>query len=44
LEEKPSVTVSLSDEELSILSVKAKSYGLTIEEYIHKILSKYCSY
>jgi len=43
-EEQPSVSVSLSEEEKEILSVKAKSYGLTVEEYIHEILSKYCSY
>ena len=32
------------EEEKDILRVQAKSYGLTIEEYICQILSKYCSY
>jgi len=43
-EEKTAVSVSLSEEEINILRVKAKAYGITIEEYIHEILSKYCSY
>ena len=33
-------SISLSEEEIAVLEVKAKSDGLTIEEYIHKIFSK----
>jgi len=41
-EEQSSISVSLSEEEKEILSVKAESYGLTIEEYIREILSENC--
>ena len=43
-EKQLSITVNLSDEAVGILNVKAKSCGLTVEEYIQEILSKYCSY
>ena len=36
------VDMSLKDKK--ILSDKAKKLGLTIEEYVIQILSKYCSY
>ena len=36
--------VDMSITEKKILSEKAKKLGLTIEEYVIQILSKYCSY
>jgi len=38
------LTVDMSIKEKKILTEKAKRLGLTIEEYVIQILSKYCSY
>ncbi len=43
-DEESQLRVDISIKEKKILSDKAKKLGLTTEEYVIQILSKYCSY
>tara|TARA_B100000965_G_scaffold304900_1_gene263709 strand:- start:886 stop:1026 length:141 start_codon:yes stop_codon:yes gene_type:complete len=44
VDEDSQLIVDMSIKDKKILSDKAKKLGLTIEEYVIQILSKYCSY
>ena len=42
--EEFSLQVDLTEEELAVLKRMAKDRDLTVDEFISRILSKYCSY
>ena len=43
-EEKISVKIELTEEEVSVLAKMAESRGLSVDEFVSKVLSKFCSY